>query len=526
MSALFLLFRCKLANQTRDAFNIVGYDPGRKEVSEHLYAVYLIIILGFWVLAMLAWASFTLSGILKTLALPPATVETLLFFGLALWLVLTPIIAYRSYDLHLFSLADLYFLSNSPYSPATVGLVWFGKALLRWQMGVFVLACGILASSFSYVAESNDWLGFGLGLLAGATFILIANGLRWGLGLLRYRKKWRFGMWVAYPLTTLAFLLLVAAPWARVVFWPATLTAYLVVGRTALVGFSLLAATGLLLTGVALVAGFYALARTTLLAPAFEEGRLGGQVRLASSAGSEAAGEARLQYHLTRKFSQKSLQGGVKNLKSARFSGVVGALFYRQWLRFKRLPPGQRVLSVFVLFGGAGIAAALTRLGQPGGSFVLLLQLSFFTNYGLLNLGTSLLRRELGHIDFWTAWPTTRLRFMLVALIMGFGLPLVSGEIGLLLAGLSGLGWGIAGLWFLLWPLLLLADVMLALVVIQRQLKKWAVTLDKIPKTGVGTVIMAGLVWLIAISSGPVVGLGLAVLAISGCIMFLNNASV
>src|SRR5690348_11957083 len=128
MSALWLLYRRKLATALRDSFNIVGYDPTRKEVSEHLYAVYLVILLSFWVLAMLAWASFTLSGLLKNLALPPATVETLLYFGLALWLVFTPLIALYSYDLHRFSLADLYFLSNAPYPPATVALVWFIKA--------------------------------------------------------------------------------------------------------------------------------------------------------------------------------------------------------------------------------------------------------------------------------------------------------------------------------------------------------------------------------------------------------------
>jgi hypothetical protein len=321
-------------------------------------------------------------------------------------------------------------------------------------------------------------------------------------------------------LSTLAFVLLVFFPWSRVGFWPATFTADLVVGRTVVTGFSALAALGLGLTGLGLVAALYAVARTTRLAPAFEEGRLGGQVRLASSADREAAGEVRLQYYLTRKFARRGLEVEARSLKNARFKGVIGALLYHQWLRFKRQPSGQRLLNLFVVLGGAGIAAALTRLEQPGGSFILLLQLSFFTNYGLLNLGTRLLRRELSHIDFWTNWPTNRRRFMLVALLMGFGMPLISGEIGLVLLGLGEISW-MAGLWLLLWPLLLLIDVLLALLVIQRQLKKWAATLDNIPTTGVGTVTIAGLVWLLALSNGPGVGLVIALFVVSGCALFL-----
>lgn len=526
MSALFLLFERKFTSTIQDFYNIVGYEPDRKELSEHLYALYLVVILVGWVLAMLGWAAFTVSGFLGNLKLPPATVSTLLFYGLALWLILIPLLASGGYDLHRFSLGDLYFLSNAPYSPALVALFWFAKSLWKPAIGLFGLVCGILASSFSYLAGINDWLGFALGLVSGLAFTLTVMALRWVLALRRYRPKPGFQPVVGYSLTVIGFGLLVLFPWSQVLFWPASLASYLIVGRTAhelILGGTGVALALLLLTVVALIGLLYWTARSTLLAPAFEEGRLGGQLRLATGSGGDG-GEARLQYYLTRKFSTRHSQIQPASLKKALLIGVAGTLFYRQLVRLKRLPPYQLIgTSLIMLFGGASVAAGFVRLSQPGSPLALMIQLSFFANYGLLRLGTTILRRELGYIALWVDWPVSRFRFMLNALLLNFGLPFLSGETGLLLSGAGGMDWEVVFPWLLLWPLLLALDVVVVLIIFQFRLKKWPATPETVPKVGAGVVAITGLLWLLAVAFGPVVGLSLVFVMLSGSISFLRS---
>ncbi len=525
MSGLLFMFRRKFSNSIQDAYNILGYQPEEKELSERLYGVYIVVILLGWLLAMLGWASFTVSNVLRGLALPPSAIDDSIFFALALWLVLTPGLAFRSYNLYRFSLADIDLLSNMPVPPALVAVGWFIRSLWNVGLGIFVLVCAILGGSFSYLAQQNDWLGFALALASGVSFALLLSALRWTLALLRYRPGRSFRALVAYGLSIVGFGLLVLLPQARYLFWPASLTSYLVVGHTtsandltALAG----AMAGLLGTTIVVLVAMYLVARKTLLAPAFEGGRIGAQLRQSQEI---SAGEARLQRYLSRRTAKQANQTSAKNLQGAKLIGTTGTLLYRQLVRLTRLPPYQVLWNAFRLVGsGAVTAFLLAWLSQPNQSFAIILQVIFFANYLLMTLGTGLLRRELGYFSFWASWPVTRQRYMLDTLVLGFGLPALSGEVVLLVAGASVLGWGVVGLWLLLWPLLISVNGLVALLIYQYQLKKWPATPETVPKTGIGTVIIVGLIWLAVAFFGPFNGILITISILTGGSAMLRSA--
>lgn len=534
MDAVRFLFQHKITKFVRKASLYVGYETGSQQLSERLYGLYITAFLVGWVVLVLGWAVVTISGSLAAIRLSPSVVETPLFLGLGGWLALIPARAYRSYDLYRFQSADVDFLSNMPFSARLVTLTWFVKSLFRLQVGAFILVGGVIGSSISYSQHGNDWLGLALGLAAGASFILIAVALLWLLALQKYKPvnlqpgKQSFRFVGSYGSTLIALGLLVVLPWTRLLFWPASLTSWLVVGRVVNAGNSgqpVLALLGLLLTVAVVVLGVWLVAGRILLTPAFEEGRLGGQLRLAASSGSEVLSEARLQLYLSRKFAKTNSKSKSRSLVKARLQGPFGSLLYKQWVRLNRLPVWQLAATTLtlILIGG-GTALALAYLAQSSGLIVIVIQVVAFANWSLLRLGVANLRRELAHYDFLVGWPLNRLRLMAYCLLLGFSLPLLSGEIALIVAGFNGLASRLVALWLLIWPLLLSCSALIALLDFQRLVSKWSGTVETVPNLAIRVVIFAGLVWLAMLLGGLTVGMMAAAIVIGGYYLVLGNS--
>jgi len=528
MKALAFLFSRKLAALQQTAYRYVNYDAEKSDWVERLYLFYLLLILSGWTLAMLSWAVFTIGTNLANFRLPPAAVEQLLFFGLAFWLAITPALAYRSTDLYRFDLADLDFLGNAPLSARVVALGWFGRGLFKIAPGLFVLACGIIGSSVSYVQQGNDWLGLGLGLLSGASFWLIVSGLRWVLGLLRYRPGGRPGPLIGYGPTIIAIGLLVV-PQVQFIFWPALLTSRLIVAKTP--GASEVAGSvaGLGLTAALLIGGIYRVATSSRLAPALEDGKTGGRMRQAASLGGAAATEARLEKHVARRLSSKLAETAIPKLQGAKLVGVAGAIAYRQWLRLKRLPVSQTsVTGLGLIGGGMGAAAGLvgvSAVAPSGVSFGIAVQVAYFANLILMKAGGAALRRELNYPDFFAGWPTSRRRLLFYHLLPGFSLSLVSGEVALLLIGLLGPGWKVVAIWLPLWLMLLLTSALVTALEFERLLRKWAATTENVPKIGNGVIVVAGLVWVVTILAGPTLGFSAAIVVVSIYSTFVRGSN-
>ncbi len=536
MNALFYLFRRKLDYTVRRVSVYLSYEPDSEALSEKFYGLYIVLLLLGWTIVMLALTVSWLGNQLAKLHFTAAEYDRFLFLGLGGWLALTPWLVYRGYDLYKFDLADLDFLDNVPLSPTLVTLGWWGRSLFKLPTLIFTLICGIIASTVSYVSGGQDWVALGLGLAAGAGIFGIASGFRWLLGLLRYRPGPTINGWVAYGSSGVALGILVFFPWARVIFWPAALVSWLVTEATGdglqwlLAGGAL---AGLVVTLLGLVFGLYRLARTVRLAPAFEEGKLGGQYRLLTGVQAGAGGlreEASLRLHLGRRYQQnQGLSGkadGALRVAQPKFMGVAAALFSKQWLRFQRLPISQTLPSFLILIlVGAGVAVALATQMQAQASVIIFIQIAYLSNWGLLKLGVGPLRRELSHPDFFVSWPISRLRLMSYCLIAGFGLLLVSGEAGLLVAGLTGLlSWSNMGLWLTLWGLLVAFDVLALLFDFQRQLKKWSASPENIPNVGTGLVLLVGVVWLFVMLSGLQSSLFVAAAALLMGYSFLSSS--
>ena len=499
MSALLYLLGHKVARWVPRAGRWVGYDVEKRDLVEQLYGVYIGLFLVGWAVVMLSLATVTISDFVALMKLPVAAFGNLLFFGLAAWLALAPGLAAHSYDLYGFEPADLQFLSNSRLGPGQVTPAWFARSLVRIPAGVFVLVCGILASALQRSGPGDNWWGLGLGWGAGAALYITANALRWTFSLLRYRRVRRFGLLIGYGLTGVALVLLFALPvaWAQIVFWPAAWTSGLIVGGA---GLTWPALAGLLVTAALAVGGMWAVARTIWMVRALEEGRLGGDVRAASRGGAAAAAEAQLQLHVARRYAAGRLPAGIPAAWAARLTGPGGALIYRQWLRALRLPWGQRLFAVAALLGPAcATPIALATLVQPGAEFAIVAQVAVFANLLLLGRGVAMLRRELTHPEFFAGWPASRRQMLVYHLVPGFGLPLLCGEIVLLLAGAAGLGWGAVLPWLVLWPLLMVANGIIVLLDFERMLRRWPATAETVPNVGP---VMLGAVVVVWITTG------------------------
>ena len=171
MNAISFLLWKKLGKFQRKIYLYVGYEPDRRDVTERLYGLYIIVFFAIWLVLMLGWAIVTISGSVATMHLSFSIVNSFLGLILALLLIIAPIFAQRRYDLYNFEAADIDFLSQSPFSVGSIALIWFGRWLARpVQQGSVVLALGVLASSLSYEQHDNDWLGLGLGLFSGSDF--------------------------------------------------------------------------------------------------------------------------------------------------------------------------------------------------------------------------------------------------------------------------------------------------------------------------------------------------------------------
>jgi hypothetical protein len=538
MSAIFFLLQRKLMKLLRTASLYLSYEVDSKAISEHIYGLYIFLLLAGWTVTMLAFIVTGLGGVLALLKLSPADFDRLLFWGFGLGLALGPGLAQWKYDLYHFELADLDFLDNAPLSVPQVTLLWWVRGLFDIKSGIMVLVCGIVASAVSYVAKGNDWLALGLGLVAAAGYYGLANAWLWVWGLWRYRQKGPgpFSAWIAYAVSALGVAGLFLLPWARIVFWPASLASWLVTEAASL-GNSLeplsvaVAVGGILLTLIALLFGMYLIARTTHLAPAFEEGRLGGMFRLSAGNARKArtsTGEARLQLHLGRRLQKQRVAAERDNapVKVARpqFQGVEAALLSKQWLWFRRAPLWQFIFSgLMLIVSGGGVALALATQVQAGAGFFVFVPVAYFANWSLMRLGVGPLRRELTHPDFFVSWPVSRLRLLIYLLLAGFGLPLVSGEIALVGAGIGGfVTWGAIDLWLLLWILLVLFSALVALFSFRHQLNKWSASSDYVPDIGTGMIILAGIMWLVVMLVGPQTGLFITASAVTIGYTFLK----
>ena len=545
MNAILFLFEHKIAFLTRWFLLITGFDTRKRDFSERLYGFYVLGGGVVWILIMLSWVVSSLSNLYLTgrtvssiqpgvptfLTGPfdPSAIAGTLFLMLGLWLVITPWRAQRSYDLYHFSLSDLNFLSSAPIQPRLVALFWFLKRLFTRLNGIFVLVCGIIASTLGEIAHTNSILTLVIGFFAGTVFVVVVNGFLWLLGLLRYRLVSALGPAGGYGLTSAGLALLVAAVslHLRPLVWPSWLASSLLTD-VAPSGQTALAALGLTLTAVAAVVGLYRVASTTVLVPAFEEGRLGSQLRRAAMLGGSAASDARNEMYLSRKLAAGEALPGLSNRAEgapAWLSGGVGALLLKHWLRMSRLAPLQFVIQAVSPFAlGAVVAVSMATIGQQGSAIQLVVPAIFFVNFALIRLGVVPVRAELSHIDFFAGWPISRVGLMVFNAVLGFGFSLVTGEVALLLLVASGVAGSGAVPWLALWPLLLTVAALTALMELKLLMRKWSATPESVPDVGPLSVVASSIVWLVAILWGPAQGSMAAalVVVVYGALLRLN----
>lgn len=499
MGAIFFLFRRKFTYSARWVLLITGYDIRQKDFMERLYGVYIGIILAGWVLLMLAWAVSSVAQALAKTTLA-GQLYTPLFYVLALWLAVTPWLAQRAYDLYRFSLPDLDFLANAPIKPQLIALSWFLKSLFTRLNGMFLLGTGVLAGAIGQLNGRGDLLGLLEGLAAGAMFVVSVWAFLWLLGLLRYRPVPALGALTAFGFSGVLLALLVLVPGQQQIFWPAWLTASLVSGHSPVQHWGTWAVAGLSVTALAGLIGVFLLSRTTLLAPAFEEGRLGGQLRRAASLGTLSAGEARMQSSLERRLARGAALPGVGASSGGGRSGVVGALLRKQQLRLTRLSLPQLLLTVLSpLLLGAVVSVGTSLLPRVAMRIEVLAPTTFLGAFLLMRSGVEILRSDLAHIEFFAGWPISRARLMVYDLVLGFALPLVGGEVIILAAG-PGMASLLAVLvWLVLWPVLVAVAALAAWVDFRRLLGKWAATPETLPEIGPAPVVVVAVVWLIIV---------------------------
>ena len=277
--------------------------------------------------------------VLSIFDIPLEPFSQLVFTGMSLWLVWVVFRIANTYDLQQFELSDLDFLSQAPLSTGLVNLVWWVKSFFKRSIGAFVLICAIVSSTASYLSHGNDILALVIGGGAAALFIIVSAGLRWTFGLWKYlpfpHPHPIFGYAIALALLVLAF-----TPYANYIFWPATLASWLLVGRA--IGenttWTVLALAGMLLMALLGLLAIWRMGRATRLAPALEEGSLGGRFRLAAKVDKASAGEAALLYHLGRRL--QSGRGAFKEreAKADFWLGPARTIAFRQILRLQRLP--------------------------------------------------------------------------------------------------------------------------------------------------------------------------------------------
>ncbi|HEX2914371.1 MAG TPA: hypothetical protein VH186_26465 [Chloroflexia bacterium] len=529
MNAIAYIFSRKLEIQLRRAYAILGYEPGSEELSEKLYGLYLIVILLVWTICMLAWFVFTLGNILSQVKVASASLEQGYYIILGVALAATPVLAYRGYDLYKFQLADIEFLSSAPLGTRLVAFWWFVRSLVKIWVGIFIIVCGLAGSTGSYIQHGNDWLGLLDGTIAAIFYILIFQGVRWVLGLLHYYPVDRYKAVLAYGLSALGIILVVlpvVLPVSKAVLWPAGITAWLVAGGATTAGNELMglyATLVLVLTGIVIVWALVRIAGGSRLAPAFEEGWLGGQYRLTTGAGGMRQ-EAQLQMHLGRKMQRNQALATTTRRGTKVRTGVVEALLFKEGIRIRRLPYFQGIFSIIMqMVAGGGVALGLAALTKYQGGFVLAVQIAFFANWSLIKLGCNPLRRELSHPDFFVGWPISRIRLMSYELLAGFGPATLSGEICLLVASATGLG-ASAIYWMMLWPLLMLLTAMIALVEFRRLLRHWAATPETVPETGIGIVLLSGIIWLIVALVGPSTGTTITLAIVFSIYYFLRQS--
>lgn len=508
MGTILFLFRRKFFYSARFALLVTGYDLKRRDFVEELYGLYVAVILAGWVVLMAGFAVTSLAQSIARVRLPISGLQTPLFFGLALWLALTPWLAQRSYDLYRFSLADLDFLSSAPVRPSLVAVFWFFKSLLtRWNAGV-VLGLGVMAGAIGQISGRGDLLGLATGVFASGLFVVIVFALLWVMGLLRYRPVPMFGAVQGYALCALLVVPLFVVPWRDTLFWPASLASGLVAAPSASFDWLLWASEILVATAFVGVAGLWLVARNTLLAPAFEEGRLGGQLR--RLAGGLAASDARVQAGLERRLARGGTLAG--SLAGEASQGALNALWLKQRLRFSRMPVSQLLISTVVpVLLGVLVAGTMLFLPRVAMRVEILAPAAFFACFALIRSGIAMLRADFAHIDFFVGWPLSRLQLAVYDTFAGFVLPFIGGEAAVL-GLIPAIGLSSALLWLLAWPLLIAATAAVALLDFLRLLKKWPATPETLPEVGPAPMIAAAVVWLLAVwglssVAAPLVGL-------------------
>lgn len=521
MSAIWFLFSHKLNRLMRRGYAIVGYEADSRDISERLYGIYLILFFAVWTILMLGWAEVTISTGLNLLSRVPALLNTGVFIILGVWLAVMPWLGQRSYDLYRFDLADIDFLVNSPLKANLVALAWFFKSWFGWVSAVLILVCGIIASAVSYQQHGNDYLALVIGLSAGLSFSLILVALRWLIAISHYRpigSKFSRPLFITLLGYGLSGLLLVSMLLSQWIVWPAGLVSWLLAGRLT-AGHSgalvIAALVGLMLTTVVSIAAIWQIAKNTGLTPAFERGKLGAEYRLVVSNRSQSA-DARLQLYLSRRLAKQSIANKPLDLGKARLKGSFGALVHKLSVRYNRVPAWQIAISTLVaIFSGCGTALALAEFKQSSSALPFLIQTTFVANFILLRRGAKILQRELAHYEFLTGWPLTRNQLMTYSLVLGFALPLISGEIALLAVGSAILSADGLILWLMLWPLLLGFSGVATLFDFRFALRNWAGTPETVPNVGIRLVIVAGIVWLATLIWGPTAGM-----IIGGLILF------
>lgn len=526
MNALTLLFERKIERLRRLAYMYVGYESDSEEVSEKLYGVYIVILLAGAGLFMLAWVVVNVGKFLALFDIPLQPLYQLVFVGLALWLVLLVFRAVNTYDLQQFELSDLDLLCQVPLSTGLINLVWWVKSLFKRTIGAFILICAIISSTATYLSHGNDILALVVGGLAAALFIVVCSGLRWTLGLLRYLPRGHLNPIFGYGLAA-ALLVLAFTPYAQFIFWPASLAGWLLVGRATDENLTLTSAAlagMLVMTGLGVLA-IHRLGRASRLAPAMEEGSLGGRFRLAAKVDRASASEAALLFHLGRRLQSGRSTFRRRKTGSDFWTGPARTVVFRQLLRLGRLPV-TKLLPGGALAVGIGVVSALglailTYLDAP---FILQIQVIFFASWVLMRCGITPLRRELAHPDILVNWPVSRLQMTIYYLVIGFFVPLVSGEAALGLAFFTGLDKGLLSNWLLVWPVLVAVSYIIALAFFKHGLGRWSGNPLEVPNAGPLAVILCGAVWSLSTLTGFSTGLTIAgTVAVAG-ILYLRQS--